>query len=173
MPVVPAELVAITQLAAWLLLLLGLVGIVAPVLPGPALIWLGAALWAWADGFTTVGGGTLLLLGALALTATAADVLLSAWGARRGGASWRSLLFSGVASFAGLLVLSLPGAILGAVGGLLVAEMARLGGPAAFRDAWRASGGMILGWALSVAAQIVLGLTMTAIFLWRVLGSAP
>jgi uncharacterized protein YqgC (DUF456 family) len=169
-PPVPPDLVGLMQLAGLLLLLLGFVGIVAPILPGPVLIWLGALLWAWADGFVTMGWGTLLLLGVMGLAALGADVVLSTWGARRGGASWRSLLFSSVASLVGLLVLSLPGAVLGAVGGLLLAETVRLGGPDGFREAWRSSGGMILGWALSIAAQIVIGLTMIAIFAWRVLG---
>ncbi len=164
------EVVPLAQTAAWLIVLLGLVGIVAPVLPGPALIWLGALLWAWADGFSRIGFGMLGLLGALALAATAADVMLSTWGARRGGASWRSMAVSGVASFIGLLVFSLPGAAIGAVGGLMLAEMHRLGGPDKFREAWRASGGMMMGWMLSVVAQLMIGLTMIALFAWRVLG---
>ena len=41
----------------------------APVVPGPWLVWASALLWAWADGFRHVGWPTLLLMAALAALA--------------------------------------------------------------------------------------------------------
>ena len=45
----------IAKVAAYFGLMLGLIGTVAPIIPGPALVWLSALLWAWADGFERVG----------------------------------------------------------------------------------------------------------------------
>ena len=52
---------------ATVLVFVGLAGSVIPVLPGPFLIWLGAFIWAWADGFLRLGWGTLTVLGVLAV----------------------------------------------------------------------------------------------------------
>ena len=41
---------------AYGLIVFGLVGAVVPVLPGPMLIWLGAFIFAWADGFARLAG---------------------------------------------------------------------------------------------------------------------
>jgi hypothetical protein len=53
-----------------LLVAVGLAGIVFPALPGTVLIFAGLLLAAWADGFTRVGGWTLLLIGIMGPSAT-------------------------------------------------------------------------------------------------------
>jgi uncharacterized protein YqgC (DUF456 family) len=52
MTITPAELL---QFLAYVGFGLGVIGVVLPIIPGPALIWLSALLWAWADGFQAVG----------------------------------------------------------------------------------------------------------------------
>ena len=58
-----------------------------PVLPGPVLIWLGAFVWAWADNFTRIGWGTLIVLGVLALIAWGSDLFLTTVMSRRAASS--------------------------------------------------------------------------------------
>ncbi|HSM50481.1 MAG TPA: DUF456 domain-containing protein, partial [Thermoanaerobaculia bacterium] len=78
-------------LLLWLLaavaIAVGIVGTVLPALPGPALVWLGLLLAAWAEGFSRVGGWTLALLGLLALATYGIELAASALGAKRVGAS--------------------------------------------------------------------------------------
>ncbi len=148
-----------------LVMLVGLIGIVVPVLPGTVLIFLAALLYAVVEGFQTVGWPTLLVLGLLMIAATTADLWASIAGAKVGGASGWSVLAGLVGGLVGFVALSLPGAILGAVLGVLLTEIVRLGD---WKKALKAGGGWAVGWVLSVVLQLSIGLAMVAIFVWQV-----
>lgn len=150
----------------WILVAVGLVGSILPVLPGPSIIWLGAMAWAWGDGFEHIGWPRLVVLGALAIVAAGADFALSSWGARRSGASWRGIAAASVGGFVGLLVFSIPGAVIGAAIGLVITEAAGEHGMDAegMRRAWRSGRGMLLGWIVGIAVQATIGILMAAIF---------
>ena len=154
------------QVVAWLGLVLGVIGTVAPILPGPILVWASILLWAWADGFQAVGWPTLILLAALTGLAELSDLALSAMGARRGGASWRSMAVAGVAAIVGMLVFGVIGALIGAFLGLLLWETRLHGGE--WRKAWRASGSFIIGYLIAIVVKIVFVAAMLAVFVWQV-----
>ena len=157
---------------AYLLIVVGVIGSLLPVIPGPLLIWLGALLWAWVDGFRTVGWPTLVVLGLLVVAIWSSDVVLTTVGSRKAGASWKavggaiaggvagSILLSGVVPIIGTLV----GALLGAVLGMVLVDHYDK------RDwgrAIQATKGYIFG---SVAARILevfLSLLMVTIFAWQ------
>lgn len=141
---------------------LGMIGTVAPLLPGAILIWLSVLAWAWADGFEHVGWLTLVVLGLIMLASELSDLLLAALGARRGGASWRGLLFGGIGAVAGLFIANLPGALIGAVIGMLAWETYRQHGD--WRAAGRSSGGLLCGYLLSMMFKFTLGVIMLVIF---------
>ncbi len=147
------------------IMFVGLLGTVLPIIPGTVLILLGAFLYALAEGFQAVGWPTLLVLVLLTLLATSADIWASSVGAKIGGASGWSVLVGLIGGFVGLLLFSLPGAILGAVGGVLLVEIIRVGD---LKQAFKAGGGWAIGWLLSTAVQLVIGLIMVAIFIWQV-----
>ena len=65
----------------------------------------------------------------------------------------------------GFVAFSLPGAIIGAVLGVLLVELIRLGD---LRQALKAGSGWAIGWALSTVLQLGLGLVMVAIFVWQI-----
>jgi len=171
MPPPPQDLIGALTALAWITVAVGLVGSVVPVVPGPSLIWIGALIWGWTHGFEGVGAGTLLVLGTLAVLATAADILLAGIGARRTGASWRALLFAGMGSVIGLLVLSVPGALLGALVGVLVEESRRRRGLTrdGFEQSVKVGSGLLAGWLLAIAVQAIVSLVMVAIFALRAL----
>ena len=156
------------QWVAYFGLMLGLIGTVAPIIPGPALVWLSALLWAWADGFERVGWPTLILMLVLAVLATLADLLLSAYGGRKTGASWISLLVAGIAAVAGFVVFNLPGAILGAAGGILLSEWRR--NDRDWQLAWQSGKGLLIGWLASFFAQFALVLLMLLVFTVQAFG---
>src|SRR5690606_40715077 len=90
-PLQPPESCMVAQsicyAVAVLLVQLGLAGILLPASHGLPLIFLGMLVAAWAGGFEQVGGWTLLVLAVLTLVSIGVDLLASAAGARRVGAS--------------------------------------------------------------------------------------
>lgn len=154
---------------ALIVMVIGLIGIVLPVVPGILLILLAGFVYAVAEGFQAIGWPTLLVWAVLALIALTADIWASTVGAKMGGASGWSILFGLVGGLVGLVVLSLPGAILGAIAGVLITEIVLVGD---WRQAFKAGGGWMLGWLLSTVFQLVIGLAMMAIFVWQVMEGA-
>lgn len=57
------------HLAGYALVILGVIGVILPLVPGTLLIWLGALVWAWGDGFERINWVVLAILGVLALLA--------------------------------------------------------------------------------------------------------
>ena len=152
---------ALTLLA----MLIGLIGIVLPVIPGTIVIFVAALIYALIEGFQAAGWPTLVVLGLLTIVATTADIWATSAGAKMGGASGWSVLVGLIGGLVGFVVLSLPGAILAAILGVLLAELIRVGD---LRQAFKAGGGWVLGWVLSTVAQLGIGLVMVAIFVWQV-----
>jgi uncharacterized protein YqgC (DUF456 family) len=149
-----------------LAMLVGLIGIVVPVLPGTIIILVAAFIYALIEGFQTVGWPTLIVLGLLTVVATTADIWASSVGARMGGASVWSIVFGLLGGLVGFVVLTLPGAIIGAILGVLITEIIRLGD---WRQAFKAGGGWLVGWIAATVVQLVIGLIMVAIFVWQVI----
>jgi uncharacterized protein YqgC (DUF456 family) len=147
-------------------MLVGLIGIVLPVIPGTVLIFVAAFFYALAEGFQTIGWPTLVVLGLLAAVATSADIWASAVGAKLGGASGWSVVIGLVGGLVGFVLFSLPGAIIGAILGVLLTEVLRVGD---WRQALKAGSGWVLGWVVSTVLQLGIALTMAAIFVWQVL----
>ena len=164
----PSETAELLQIVAYFGLVLGFLGTVAPVVPGPWLVWASALLWAWADGFRHVGWPTLLLMAALAALATVSDLAVTTVAGRRGGAAWSSLAASGAGGLLGFVVLGLPGAIAGSIGGAVAMEGRRHGGD--WAAAWRASRGIVVGWLLSTVVEVGLVALMILAFTVQAFG---
>lgn len=148
------------HLLAATLVLIGLAGLVLPVLPGAPVIFLGLLLDAWADDFQHVGFGTLSLLGLIALLTYVVDFAASALGARHFGASPRAAIGAGVGALVGIFF-GLPGILLGPFVGAVVGELsARRSLDAASRAGFGATLGLIVGAAL----QLALGVSMLGFY---------
>jgi uncharacterized protein YqgC (DUF456 family) len=150
-----------TMLGTIMIMGIGLVGAVLPFVPGPPIIWLGALYYAWRTGWTEVGWPVLTLLLILAIAGGTADLWMGYLGAYKGGASGLAALASIVGGVVGLLLFSLPGAILGSIGAILLVEFLRHRG---WRSMLRASGGYLVGWLLATVVEIVICLLMIGIF---------
>jgi uncharacterized protein YqgC (DUF456 family) len=154
-----------TRLAATIIVLVvmvvGLLGTVLPVLPGPVLIFAAALVFAVLDGFQAIGWPSLAVIGVLALVATGVDLLTSSIGAKVGGASGWSIAAGMVGGLVGTLLFALPGTILGALLCVLLAEYIRLKD---WRPAARSSTGWLVGWLLSSVIRFGIAVAMIAIF---------
>lgn len=145
---------------AVLLVAIGIAGLILPVIPGPPILFGGLFLAAWAEHFSHVGWITLTLLGVLAVLAIAVDFLAGAFGARRFGASSRSVLGAAVGAVVGMFF-GIPGVLLGPFIGAVLGELSvRLN----MRAAGMAGFGATLGLALGAAAKLAIGFAMIGMF---------
>ncbi len=147
-------------LLAFLLVIAGLAGTVLPVLPGVPILFAGLVLMAWLDGFVSVGLGTLLALGALAVLSVIVDFLLTAEGARRFGAGRHAILGATLGLLVGLFF-GLPGLILGPFVGALLGHLAAR---ANIDSSLRAGVGATLGVLAGTVAKLLIGVIMLVWF---------
>jgi uncharacterized protein YqgC (DUF456 family) len=162
----------ILTLAAYVLILLGLVGAILPILPGPLLIWLGVLVWGWTDGFQAVGWPTLAVLGLLMILAWTGDLVLTTLGTRNAGASWKAIAGAIVGGIVGAVLLSglllVIGTIIGTIAGAMVGIVAvEYYDKRDLGKALQASKGYLLGSLAARALELFLSLLMIAIFVWQ------
>ena len=173
--------------AAVFLMLVGLLGVILPVIPGLVLVWLGALIFALADKFSTITPLTFIGLSALAIIGISAEIWMAQLGAKMGGATFKSQLVGLVGGVLGALLIPLIGSLLEALlgpvlGGILAGILAALGavigsilgvlGAEYYRlrewnQAFRAGCGWLLGWFASTVFQLFVGALMIVIFLWQ------
>lgn len=146
------ELQTLYYVLAVILMLVGIAGTVLPALPGLPLVFAGMFLAAWAGHFEQVGGWTLAVLGLLTLLSIGIDLMASALGAKRVGASKPALIGALLGTFAGL-AFGFVGVFVGPFVGALLGELAWL----------RGVGGRELGQATKVGLGTWLGIVVGTI----------
>jgi uncharacterized protein YqgC (DUF456 family) len=145
------------------LLVAGVAGLVAPVLPGALLLLAGVAALAWAGDFAILGWGTVGFAGAVVLVMVAVDWAASVLGAKAFGASRWAVIGSGVGLLAGLF-LGLPGILLGPAVGALVFEYAK---DPNFGRAARAGAGAFIGFVVGSVLKVVLAFVLLGVVALR------
>ena len=145
---------------AAVLVIVGVLGTVLPVLPGTLLVFAGLLLAAWADQFTRVGWIGMSIVGALALLAVAADLIASAMGAKRVGASPQALVGATVGGVIGILF-GIPGMILGPFAGAVLGELLARGRLA---QAGKVGIGTWLGLLAAAVLKVVIAFLMIGTF---------
>lgn len=153
--------VALLWVLAVVLMLVGVAGLVLPVLPGAPILFAGFLLAAWAEDFQYIGTGTLVALGVMAALTYAADLAATAFGAKHFGASPRAAVGAAIGALVGLF-LGLVGVIVGPFVGAVIGEFSARGG---VRAATRAGVGATVGLALGAALKLGLGFAMIGIFI--------
>ena len=153
------ESIIFTVLGA-ILALIGLAGMLLPIIPGAPILFAGLLLAAWADQFAYVGTGTLVLLGGLAVLTYLVDLLAGSFGVKRFGASPRAMIGAAAGTLLGLFF-GLFGVI---VGPFIGASIGELTSSRNLGTAGRAGIGATLGLALGAAAKLALAFTMLGIF---------
>jgi hypothetical protein len=148
------------QIAAVLLVIIGLAGTLLPVLPGVPFVFGGLLLAAWADGFQRVGTITLVILGLLTAIAVAADFAASAFGAKKMGASPRAVMGATIGAVVGIFF-GLPGLVLGPFVGAVAGE---LSANRELLHAGRAGLGTWLGLLLGSVVKLTLAFLMVGVF---------
>ena len=141
------------------LIVLGLVGIVVPVIPGTLLI--GAAMVAWA----AITGGSI------AWTAAGIAVILLGLGfvvkfavphrrLKDAGVPPSTIIVGAIVGVIGFFVIPVVGLFIGFIGGVWLAEARRLGAP----RAWPSTKAALMATGLSLLIELTSGLLAAAVF---------
>jgi len=146
---------------AVVMVIIGLIGVVMPALPGHMLILAGLIVGAWANGFMRVGLWTLVVLGVIALASYGVDFVAVALGAKRLGASPRAMTGAALGTLAGLFF-GLPGVIVGPFVGAVIGELTT---HRDFTKAGKAGVAAWIGFAIGTAVKVALAFLMIGIFL--------
>lgn len=144
-------------LVSFVFLTLGVVGSLAPILPGPVLSLAGVYLYWWATDFQDPGEPLLVVLTLTALVAILVDLFGPALASRAGGASSRTALVAGLLGVAGLLIGGPTGMILAVFLTALILELYR---QSSLRRGTRAALASLLGAVGSPVLQVLLTLTI-------------
>jgi uncharacterized protein len=143
------------------LIVIGLFGIVIPVIPGIILCWLGVLLWALlGDG----GWFKWLVLAGVTVIAAVGTVVKYVWSTRslkRTGVPSRSIIVGGVLGIIGFFAIPVVGLPLGFVFGIWLSEQIRLRDG---RRAWRATVQAVKAVGLALLVELTSGLLITVIW---------
>ena len=151
---------AFLWIIAGVLVVVGLIGTVAPVLPGPVLIFGGLLMAAWIDGFEKVGWAPLTVLGLLTALTFVADIVATGAGAKKAGASKQAIIGATIGTVVGIFF-GIIGIFVGPFAGAAAGEFL------AKRDlvrAGRVGYGTLFGLVLGAAMKIALALAMVGVF---------
>ena len=149
---------SIVLVLAAVMVVVGIVGIVVPILPGLLLTWAGVALWAVTTG--GAGGWTVLAVSSLiVVVGSVAKYLLPGRRLRESGVPWSTMAAGGLLGVAGFFVIPVVGVFVGFVLGVYLAELARYRSP---EQAWPSTKRSLVlaGW--SVLIELATGLLTAA-----------
>ena len=138
----------------------GLVGVVVPVLPGLLLVWAGVVVWGvWegtASGWTVVAVATVLAAVSQVVKYTVPGRQL-----QRAGVPGRSITVGGLLGIVGFFVVPVVGLLIGFTLGVYGAERVRLGTHA---GAWSSTGYALRAAALSILLELAAALVISVVW---------
>lgn len=145
---------------AAVLVVVGVLGLLLPALPGAPLLFGGLLIAAWLEDFAYVGPWTLTFLAILAALTYVIDFLAGALGAKGFGATKHAMIGAFVGAVVGIFF-GLPGILLGPFIGAVLGELLA---DRSLQEAGAAGLGATIGLALGVAAKMALAFSMIGIF---------
>jgi uncharacterized protein YqgC (DUF456 family) len=153
---------------ALMLMIVGMAGIILPLLPGVPIIFAAALLYGVATGFAQVTGQVILIFAILTAISLLLDWLATVIGVRKMGGSYLGMLGAFIGMIAGLLLpgVGIFGFIIGAFIGAVLFEL--LIGKTS-KQAMRAGLGSFIGFLIGGVLRFAIGAVMIGIFIYRVL----
>ena len=135
------------------LALIGLLGCVLPLIPGPPLSFLSLLILSYAKGWEPFSATFLLVMAGMTIAVTICEYMLPIGGAKRYGASKGGIWLSIAGMILGFFLFPPWGMVIGAVGGAFIGEI--LAGRRA-KEALRASWGVVVGNLFVIGLKIAL-----------------
>ena len=155
-------------------ILIGIVGVVVPILPGVLLVWLTVLAYAIVEGFNSIDWVTFIIITFIALVTGTADIWMALFGAKSGGASLLSMIYGVIGALIGFFVLGAIAPIVGGLfGGILGYSIGVLLGQYQKQRDWnlalKASLGGLAGWGIATFIQLGGSLLILVLFVWQAL----
>ena len=150
---------------AIVLMILGLLGCVLPVIPGPPLSFLGllaVEYTRWADFSTRF----LVIMAVVALVVTVLDYVVPVWGTKRFGGSKAGMWGATIGMVVGIFFFPPIGLILGPLAGAIIAEALQ---GADSKKAITAGLGSLMGFLLGIGLKLAASLVMSFYFVKELL----
>lgn len=147
-------------------MLVGLAGVVLPLLPGIPIIFLAVIGYLAFVGFNQISIGVFITLAGLTVLSFVIDWLSTVYGVKRFGGTKLGMLGSLIGTVVGLLIANIPGLVIGAIFGAYAGEI--LAGKKS-SEAWRAGFGGFFGLISGHIIKLVMGTVMIGLFVWQVL----
>jgi len=146
-----------------ILMLVGLIGTLAPMVPGIPLIYGGFILYGLVSGWKAYGADAMIFWGIVTAFMVFLDYYAGALGAKKYGASMAGIWGSIIGGILGVIFLGFVGIILGPLLGAVIGEL--LFGKSQ-RDAWKSGWGTLIGFLAGSLFKLIVGFIMMGTFLW-------
>ncbi|MFH1749323.1 MAG: DUF456 domain-containing protein [bacterium] len=154
-------LIIALKIFSWVLILLGVLGVFLPLLPGALLVFIGAIILALTSG--TFSWFPIVILGLLWVLSQIIDILATSWGAKKMGATKYGSHLAPIGAILGFV----SGGILGMV--ILGAVFAILGemifAKKNLKDAAKSGFGVVLGIFISQVLGIIIVISMIGVII--------
>lgn len=145
-----------------LLMLVGLVGIFAPILPGIPIAWLGLFIYAIGTGFERISVVTIIVFAAITALILILDALAPVLGAKKFQASKFGVLGAFIGLIVGLFVFGFWGIIVGPfLGAFLFEFLAKRKAKSALKAAF----GTFIGFIVGALVKVIFICIMTGFFI--------
>ena len=139
-----------------LLAIVGMVGCILPVIPGPILSFCALILLSWIKNWQVFSQTFLMVMGAVTIFLIVLDYIAPALGAKKYGATKRGIWGSAIGMIIGIFFIPPWGMIVGAFAGALLGELSSgKSGRKALRAGWGILIGSVLGVGLKLAFTAV------------------
>jgi len=162
----PAWLTTTIFWTTLVIMLVGLFGLIVPIFPGIAIIWLAALGYGVTTGFTTLGWVLFTVITVLFIIGAVIDNVLMGAKARKEGAAWSSLALGVLAGILGTIFFPPLGGLIAAPLVLLVLEYIR---QRDFKKAFNTLRGLAIGWGSAFVVRVLIGAAMIGVWLvWAI-----
>jgi uncharacterized protein len=154
------------ELVVLLVMLVGVVGVLVPFLPGLVLVWAAGIAWVWFDGHGPAHLFVGVVLTGLLAVGIVAKYVLPARSASGAGAPKSTLLVGAAGAVVGFFVIPVVGLVVGGVAAVYLAELARL------QDlglAWRSTWAVLRGIGIGMLVELTAALLMVGVWTLAVL----
>ena len=145
-----------------ILLLVGLIGVFAPVLPGIPLAWLGLFIYAIGTGFERISIITIVIFSVLTVLIMLIDFLAPMLGAKKYKASKYGILGAFLGLIVGVIIFGFWGIILGPFIGAFIFELIA---KRQMKVAFKSAVGTLVGFIVGALIKVIFILIMSGFFI--------
>lgn len=143
-------------------MIVGLLGVVLPVLPGIPLSWLGLFIYALATGYERISIATVIVFFLLTVLTLVLDFVAPMLGAKKYQASKLGIIGAFLGTVVGIFVLGFWGIIIGPLAGAFIGELIARGKP---NQAFGSALGTFIGFIAGTLFKIIVILVMAGFFI--------